>query len=390
MGIYIGANLPAPAPIPTPRPALLDEQEPPRPMMGTFGGLGGLGGLGGVPQPAPTNDFASMLRALGGSLMSSPRSAPLANYAQLRAGYDQQAAERQKAAQEEQRRQQSLNATWQFLLSKGYSEEEASAAISNPDVLNALLRRMQGSERQPLMNAGGGYIYDPNNGEWITPPGQGGGDGEGGFRFSGNSVEAQALNGLMDSGALTPAQAQQLAAGKTITGPNGEIIFMTPEGVFSRPAEADSVSPGGGGNIQVTGPKAPDVDERKAGGFADRLSNSGAIIDSLESAGTNWKDWGMSNVPLLGNVLVSEDFQKLDQAKRDFVNAILRRESGAVISDEEFDNANKQYFPQPGDTKETIAQKARNRRLVIESMARDAGPTYRPRSSGGYKILHVE
>ena len=54
------------------------------------------------------------------------------------------------------------------------------------------------------------------------------------FRFSGNSVEAQALNGLLDSGQLTPDQAQQIAAGKTITGPNGEIIFMTPQGITAR------------------------------------------------------------------------------------------------------------------------------------------------------------
>ncbi|QRI63619.1 hypothetical protein JQ506_22945 [Shinella sp. PSBB067] len=58
------------------------------------------------------------------------------------------------------------------------------------------------------------------------------------------------------------------------------------------------------------------------------------------------------------------------------MNAQLRRESGAVISDEEFDNANKQYFPQPGDTKEVLRQKAANRKVVSDAMRRDAGPTY--------------
>ncbi|MBO0125128.1 hypothetical protein [Agrobacterium sp. OT33] len=55
------------------------------------------------------------------------------------------------------------------------------------------------------------------------------------FRFEGKSVEAQALNGLMESGQLTPAEAQQLAAGKQITDPStGSLIFMTPQGVFGR------------------------------------------------------------------------------------------------------------------------------------------------------------
>lgn len=39
-------------------------------------------------------------------------------------------------------------------------------------------------------------------------------------------------------------------------------------------------------------------------------------------------------------------FQQYEQAKTNFVNAVLRRESGAKISDEEFDSAEKQYFVQ--------------------------------------------
>ncbi|RVD15560.1 phage tail tip lysozyme, partial [Mesorhizobium sp. M4B.F.Ca.ET.017.02.2.1] len=57
----------------------------------------------------------------------------------------------------------------------------------------------------------------------------GNGPNAGQFRFTGNSVEAQALNGLMDGGGLTVEQAQQLAAGKTISGPNGELLFLTPQ-----------------------------------------------------------------------------------------------------------------------------------------------------------------
>jgi len=78
-------------------------------------------------------------------------------------------------------------------------------------------------------------LFDPATGETKSI----GKIGAGAFRFQGNSVEAQSLNGLMDSGALTPEQAQQLGAGKTVTGPNGETIFMTPQGVFGQ------TSPGG-------------------------------------------------------------------------------------------------------------------------------------------------
>lgn len=225
----------------------------------------------------------------------------------------------------------------------------------------------------------------------ISPTGPG---GQKQFRFAGNSVEAQSLNGLIDSGQITPEQAQQLGAGKTITGPNNEIIFMTPQGVFGQkagqqaqplstpdaalPAGSPAAAAPGNGNIQITEPKVT-IDEKKAMTFADRLSTSGAIINKLGKVGTDKSEVMKSQVPFgVGNMLVSEDFQKLDQARRDFINAQLRRESGAVISTEEFDNANKQYFPQPGDSDDVIKQKEANRKIAIDGMARDSGPTYKP------------
>ena len=77
---------------------------------------------------------------------------------------------------------------------------------------------------------------------------------------------------------------------------------------------------------------------------------------------------------IIGNFLVDPNFQKFDQAQRDFINAQLRRESGAVISNAEFDNAEKQYFPQPGDRPEVIEQKNRNRQNAIAGLVESAGP----------------
>ena len=46
----------------------------------------------------------------------------------------------------------------------------------------------------------------------------------------------------------------------------------------------------------------------------------------------------------------------------------MRRESGAAIADSEFDSAEKQYFPVPGDSPAVITQKRRNRETVINSL----------------------
>lgn len=119
-------------------------------------------------------------------------------------------------------------------------------------------------------------------------------------------------------------------------------------------------------------PKLTESEGRNTG-FLIRAQESGAILDSLEAEGTNLGDRLASNVPILGNYMVSDEYQKFAQAKRDFVNALLRRESGAVISPEEFDNADKQYFPQPGDSKEVIAQKRANRASAIAGLRVGSG-----------------
>ena len=218
----------------------------------------------------------------------------------------------------------------------------------------------------------------------VTP---GAASGSNGFRFEGKSVEAQALNGLMDAGTITPEQAQQLGAGKTITGPNGEIIFMTPQGVFSKQGgnAPQPVASQPDGNIQITEPKVT-IDEKKAMTFADRMTKSGSIIDGMGTRGSGMGDKLASKAPFgLDVYATSDDFKKVDQAKRDFINAQLRRESGAVISNEEFDNANKQYFPQPNDPPEVVEQKRQNRQLVIDGMQRDSGPTYKAKGGANYK-----
>lgn len=110
--------------------------------------------------------------------------------------------------------------------------------------------------------------------------------------------------------------------------------------------------------------------------FADRAINSDNIINRIGSVGTDPAQAVKSSIPLVGNYLVSDDYQQYDQAKRDFLNAILRQESGAAIGKNEFDNANKQYFPQPGDSEETIKQKSLNRKIASTRLAKLAGPAY--------------
>lgn len=162
----------------------------------------------------------------------------------------------------------------------------------------------------------------------------------------------------------------------------GENASVIP--VAGQPAPSNPFAPGG---KQTEG-------EANASLYARRMFNSERILRENEKAGTEIGQYAIANAPFVPsvarNMLHSEGYQKYDQAKRDFINATLRRESGAVISNEEFANANKQYFPQPGDTPETLKQKQRNRQEAMSGIAGAAGKNFRPEYSFGPKGEIVE
>lgn len=130
--------------------------------------------------------------------------------------------------------------------------------------------------------------------------------------------------------------------------------------------------------------------------FAGRMESANAEIDGLAAKGVLMPSvlkQTAENLPLIGgmagaavNFTQSEQQQQVEQAKRNFINALLRKESGAVIGDSEFRNADRQYFPQSGDSPAVIEQKRRNRvqaqRLMLEAVpheyraaARETPPT---------------
>lgn len=125
--------------------------------------------------------------------------------------------------------------------------------------------------------------------------------------------------------------------------------------------------------------------QSKDSGYANRLFRSEQVLRDPASidAATSLIQKGKDAIPIAGNYLTSPEYQKFDQAKRDFVNAVLRRESGAAISQSEFDNAYKQYFPQPGDSKERILEKQRNRQDTIAAIAGGGGPNFKPQFTFG-------
>lgn len=102
--------------------------------------------------------------------------------------------------------------------------------------------------------------------------------------------------------------------------------------------------------------------------FGTRAAQAHNILNDLEGT------YSSLTANYLPSFVNSPEGQKAKQAQDNFVNAVLRQESGAAINASEFNNAKKQYFPQPGDSQQVLEQKRQNRETVIKGFARQAGP----------------
>src|SRR5688572_11230244 len=107
------------------------------------------------------------------------------------------------------------------------------------------------------------------------------------------------------------------------------------------------------------GTKEPNQNQYQAAGFAKRARAATEIMHNIQQAGFD----PTSGEAALQSVLYPPGYQdenvKLnDQAALDFITAVLRKESGASISDEEFKREKKKYIPQWGDTEAVLKQKA--------------------------------
>ena len=103
------------------------------------------------------------------------------------------------------------------------------------------------------------------------------------------------------------------------------------------------------------------VDQSKARQFAISAQNANAELGSSK--------YNLGSVELWRpNAFKSSDRQVFERAARAFVNASLRRESGATITDDEFLNKYAEVIPSAGDGADVIAQKKLARAASVKSI----------------------
>lgn len=144
------------------------------------------------------------------------------------------------------------------------------------------------------------------------------------------------------------------------------------EKVYNYDEGSQKITQIGGGDTVFN---MPDLTESQGAStnFYNRALNAEGRLAPFESQGTQIGQALLGEIPLIGNILQSPEYQVYSALKANFISAVLRKESGAAISVAEFEKEDKKYFPQVGDKPETIAEKRRARNDAIQGLKFQAG-----------------
>jgi hypothetical protein len=178
-------------------------------------------------------------------------------------------------------------------------------------------------------------------------------------------------------------------AGQVLETENGPMLINT------RTGQAQPIM---AGNQPLAGGKPLTEVQGNATAFGMRMKESNQLLNNLEDKGVTNTGVVRSTIggivgmtPFVGekmqqgvqssmNVLPgalggpSAEQQQVDAARKNFITAVLRKESGAAISPSEFYTESQKYFPQPGDSDAVMKQKRHARDTAIKAMEIQAGP----------------
>ena len=166
----------------------------------------------------------------------------------------------------------------------------------------------------------------------------------------------------------TPKTTVDVRYGAPVAGVDaqGNPVFFQPNPTGGPPSIISGVAPK---------PEAMGAGEANAALFADRAARAEPIFNQLPPPSLSATAKG--NLGAVGNVLLTPENRQFFQAERNFITAVLRKESGANIPENEYNDARRVYIPQAGDDDRTLEMKRQARQDAIAGIARGAGPTYK-------------
>ena len=138
--------------------------------------------------------------------------------------------------------------------------------------------------------------------------------------------------------------------------------------------------PGGPADQKTKGGANITEGERKAGSLLTRLRGSQQQLADVtaknpDAASPNFIGQALSSIGMesAGNLVTSGDRQRVNAAQLDLLDAALTLGTGAAYTKEQLEGYRKSYFPQIGDSPETIRDKEERLKNVIASAEVAAG-----------------
>lgn len=145
-------------------------------------------------------------------------------------------------------------------------------------------------------------------------------------------------------------------------------------------AQPQKLNPDGTINLTDKDRKSLSHSEWQAAGFAKNAETAMASLNQLESSGYNAADKIPSarrGAPFGGALgITNKQDQLQSNSEENFINAVLRVESGSAIGTQEYQKRQRQLMPQTGDTPEVLAQKKILREQEVNNLRMEGGKAY--------------
>jgi hypothetical protein len=179
------------------------------------------------------------------------------------------------------------------------------------------------------------------------------------------------MNGMLLEKALRGQQGLPQADPRDImgmmSGSGKQLASAGPMAAGPQVAQADTGTQSDARGMKLTEGQSKDL------GFWNRMDAVTSKIDERSSALTDRGDQIKGAVPMFGNSLVSEDYQRGKRDADEWITALLRKDTGATVTPQEWSLYGPIYIPQPGDSAGTLADKAEARKRAAEGMKAGLG-----------------
>jgi hypothetical protein len=132
-------------------------------------------------------------------------------------------------------------------------------------------------------------------------------------------------------------------------------------------------APEGGNPVRSTMPKLTEGQSKDVGFYQRGVEANNALTPEAEKALTNASDTALQNVPSVlginpGRAIQSPEFKTAHNSSRNFLAVILRKDTGAAVTPQEFAEYTPLFIPQPSDTPELLAQKRQARATALQAI----------------------